>query len=63
MYKLADRLKQARVEAGHLTAGDAAKEFGWNEHTYRANENGTRAPRRLRSLPMPGDSVSTSSGY
>lgn len=36
------RLQQARVRAGYSTASDAARNFGWNENTYRSHENGER---------------------
>jgi phage repressor protein C with HTH and peptisase S24 domain len=34
------RLRQARLEAGHETAAAAADAFGWNRNTYASNENG-----------------------
>jgi phage repressor protein C with HTH and peptisase S24 domain len=38
----AERLRQAREEAGYVSAAAAAREFGWNEGSYRHHENGTR---------------------
>ncbi len=46
MTTLAERLQEARIEAGYESATDAAKAFGWNENTYRSNENGHRPPGR-----------------
>jgi len=42
-----DRLRQARIAAGHERASDAAAHFGWNENTYKSNENGN-APFSFR---------------
>jgi phage repressor protein C with HTH and peptisase S24 domain len=39
---LQQRLRQAREEAGYVSAAAAAREFGWNEGSYRHHENGTR---------------------
>jgi SOS-response transcriptional repressor LexA len=44
MTTLADRLKRARIEAGHESATEAAVKFDWNPNTYRSVENGTRRP-------------------
>lgn len=41
----ATRLRQLRIRKGYATAADAAKAFGWNEHTYKSHENGTRGIR------------------
>lgn len=41
----ADRLRQLRIRKGFSTASDAAKAFGWNEHTYKSHENGIRGIR------------------
>jgi SOS-response transcriptional repressor LexA len=38
----ANRLKQARIDAGFESAADAARAFGWPEPAYRHHENGTR---------------------
>lgn len=38
----ADRLRRARIDAGYPDAASAARAFGWNEHTYKSHENGTR---------------------
>lgn len=35
-----ERLQAARLAAGFETSADAARAFGWNPNTYRANENG-----------------------
>ena len=42
-----DRLRQARIAAGFARASDAAARFGWNENTYKSNENGA-APFSFR---------------
>jgi phage repressor protein C with HTH and peptisase S24 domain len=42
-----DRLRQARIAAGFARASDAAQRFGWNENTYKSNENGN-APFSFR---------------
>src|ERR1051325_7717972 len=42
-----DRLRQARIAAGFERASDAAARFGWNENTYKSNENGN-APFSFR---------------
>jgi SOS-response transcriptional repressor LexA len=38
----AERLRAARIKAGYPQPIDAARAFGWNEHTYKSHENGTR---------------------
>lgn len=50
MKEIADRLQEARKEAGYKTATDAARAFGWNENTYRSNENGQRPPSRQAAV-------------
>lgn len=50
MSKIEERLKAARTEAGYATATDAAKAFGWNENSYRSNENGSRGVSRSNAL-------------
>jgi len=40
MNERPDRLRQARLDAGHETAAAAAEAFGWNRNTYASNENG-----------------------
>src|SRR5690349_13620131 len=42
-----DRLRQARIAAGYERASDAAARFGWNDNTYKSNENGN-APFSFR---------------
>jgi hypothetical protein len=42
-----DRLRQARIAAGFERASDAAARFGWNDNTYKSNENGN-APFSFR---------------
>lgn len=37
-----DRLRQLRIKKGYETPSDAARAFGWNEHTYKSHENGIR---------------------
>lgn len=45
MSDAADRLRALRIKKGYATASDAAKAFGWNEHTYKSHENGIRGIR------------------
>lgn len=45
MSDASDRLRNLRIKKGFETASDAAKAFGWNEHTYKSHENGTRGIR------------------
>lgn len=45
MSDTANRLRLAREAAGHSTAGDAAKAFGWAYPTYSSHENGSRGIR------------------
>jgi hypothetical protein len=45
MKSAGDRLRALRVKRGFSTASDAAKAFGWNEHTYKSHENGVRGIR------------------
>ena len=40
-----ERLREARVKAGYKSPIDAARAFGWNEHTYKSHENGIRGIR------------------
>jgi SOS-response transcriptional repressor LexA len=40
METMADRLKQARAEAGYSSAVDAVRAFGWTPSTYYGHENG-----------------------
>jgi DNA-binding XRE family transcriptional regulator len=40
MEDRAQRLRHARIEAGHETAAAAAEAHGWNRNTYASNENG-----------------------
>lgn len=42
MKDASDRLRELRIKRGYATAADAAKAFGWNEHTYKSHENGIR---------------------
>lgn len=45
MVDAADRLRALRVKKGYATAADAARAFGWNEHTYKSHEGGVRGIR------------------
>lgn len=45
MTDAAERLRALRLKKGYTTATDAAKAFGWNEHTYKSHENGVRGIR------------------
>lgn len=40
--EFAERLASARRRAGFPSPREAAKEFGWNENTYKSRENGVR---------------------
>ena len=40
MSEMGERLKQARIAAGHISARSAALKFGWTPSTYGAHENG-----------------------
>ncbi len=42
MKDASDRLRELRIKKGFSTASDAARAFGWNEHTYKSHENGIR---------------------
>jgi len=42
MTSISKRLRLARERAGYARPIDASRAFGWNEHTYRSHENGTR---------------------
>lgn len=39
---IAERLRQARLRAGYEKPADAARAFGWNEHTYKSHDTGLR---------------------
>lgn len=45
MIDAAERLRALRLKKGFASAVDAAKAFGWNEHTYKSHENGIRGIR------------------
>jgi SOS-response transcriptional repressor LexA len=45
MSEPADRLRALRIKKGFSTAKDAAKAYGWSEHTYKSHENATRGIR------------------
>jgi SOS-response transcriptional repressor LexA len=40
-----DRLRKLREAKGYEGPADAARAFGWNEHTYKSHENGVRGIR------------------
>jgi DNA-binding XRE family transcriptional regulator len=40
MEEMANRLRQARIEAGYSSASAAARAHGWRVSTYIAHENG-----------------------
>lgn len=42
MQTPSDRLRQLRQRKGYASAAEAARAFGWNEHTYKSHENGNR---------------------
>lgn len=45
MSDAADRLRALRIKKGFANPIDAARAYGWNEHTYKAHENGIRGIR------------------
>jgi DNA-binding XRE family transcriptional regulator len=45
MSDAADRLRALRIKKGFSNPIDAARAYGWNEHTYKAHENGLRGIR------------------
>ena len=59
MNERSDRLRQARLDAGHETAAAAAEAFGWNRNTYASNENGNapfsyrKAKEYAAAVPFP----------
>lgn len=42
MKEASDRLRQLRIRKGFASPTEAARAFGWNEHTYKSHENGIR---------------------
>jgi hypothetical protein len=42
----AERLMQARAQAGYISPTEAARAFGWKEATYYAHENASRGLTR-----------------
>lgn len=42
-----DRLRKLRIAKGYENPSDAARAFGWNEHTYKSHENGNRGLKPL----------------
>jgi phage repressor protein C with HTH and peptisase S24 domain len=46
---IGQRLKQARIARGFLSAARAARRFHWNVTSYQQAENGTRPPSRRRA--------------
>lgn len=46
MSDTAQRLQQARKNAGFTSAAEAAERFGWAKPTYSGHENGSRGVRR-----------------
>jgi hypothetical protein len=45
-----DRLRRAREAAKFKNAVDAAREFGWDENTYKNHENGHRGFKRDQAI-------------
>lgn len=45
MKDASDRLRQIRLKKGFDSPSEAARAFGWNEHTYKSHENGIRGIR------------------
>lgn len=43
--KASDRLRKLREAKGYEGPAEAARAFGWNEHTYKSHENGVRGVR------------------
>lgn len=57
-----DRLRQLRIRKGFSTAADAARAFGWNEHTYKSHENAVRG-FKLDTARKYAAAYSTTVGY
>lgn len=57
-----DRLRQLRIRKGFSTASDAARAFGWNEHTYKSHENGIRG-MKLGVVRKYASAFSSTVGY
>lgn len=62
MKEASDRLRQLRIKRGFSTAADAAKAFGWNEHTYKSHENGIRGIK-LEAARKYASALGTSAAY
>lgn len=45
MIEIANRIRQARTDAGFATASDAVKHFNWTYSTYAGHENGHRSAK------------------
>lgn len=45
MKEASDRLRELRIKKGFGSPSEAARAFGWNEHTYKSHENGIRGIR------------------
>lgn len=50
LSSLSERLQFARARAGFASPRKAAKQFGWNENTYKSHENGVRGARSLPEI-------------
>lgn len=62
MNEASDRLRQLRIKRGFSTAAEAAKAFGWNEHTYKSHENGIRGIK-LEAARKYSSAYGTSPAY
>lgn len=62
MKDASDRLRELRVRKGFSTASDAARAFGWNEHTYKSHENGIRGIK-LAQARKYATAFGSSAGY
>lgn len=45
MKEPSDRLRELRIKKRFGSPSEAARAFGWNEHTYKSHENGIRGIR------------------
>jgi hypothetical protein len=56
------RLREAREKAGFPTPKAASDHFGWNEHTYKSNENGIRGISK-KEAPKYAKAFHVSAGW
>ena len=56
------RLREARERAGFTTPKAASEYFGWNENTYKSNENGARGISK-KEAPKYAKAFHVSAGW